>query len=98
MIKYEDIIDAQNFLVEQWGEQGKKVITQVILHETPFEGNFKAFLDECIACGGNWGKMILSGIKEIYPTVYELIPDDMGNGAWGCLCYTLLLLGVDTSE
>ena len=98
MIKYEDIIDAQNFIVEHWGEQGAEVLKQIILHEAPFEGNFKAFLDECTACGGNWGGMILSGIKEIYPTVYELIPDDMGIFVWGCLCSVLLLLGVDTSE
>jgi hypothetical protein len=32
------------------------------------------FLDSCIACGGNWGAMLTTGLKELYPSVYHMIP------------------------
>ena len=97
MITYDYIIDAQNTLVENWGEVGKAVIV-ACLHEKPFNDTFKNFLPHCMACGGNWGGMILSGIKELYPKVYDTISDDMGVHAFACICSTLLLLGIDTSE
>ena len=97
MIAYGYIIDAQNTLVENWGETGKAVIV-ACPHEKPFNDTFKNFLSHCTACGGNWGGMILTGIKELYPKVYDAIPDDMGLYAFKCICSTLLLLGVDTSE
>lgn len=97
MITYDYIIDAQNTLIKNWGEIGKAVIV-VCLHEKPFNDTFKNFLPYCTACGGNWGGMILTGIKELYPKVYDTIPNDMGVHAFVCICSTLLLLGVDTSE
>lgn len=33
------------------------------------------FLNYCKACGGNWSNMILSGIKAVFPIVYDLMPD-----------------------
>lgn len=97
MITYDDIIEVQNCLVENWGEAGKAVIV-ACLHETPFNRPLKDFLSSCTACGGNWGGMLLTGIKAFYPKVYEAIPDDMGVFAWSCICNTLILLGVDTSK
>lgn len=44
------------------------------------------FLSHCTACGGNWGSMFLTGIKALWPTVYDVIPNDMGLCAWDCLC------------
>ena len=98
MITYKDIIEAQETIVENWGEVGKKIIERIILHETPFEGKSKDFLDNCVACGGDWGHMLLSGIKELYPVVWDMIPDEMGRNTFVTLCSVLLLLGVDTSE
>jgi len=97
MINYENIIEAQKTLAENWGEAGENVIV-ACLHEAPYNKPFKDFLSECTACGGNWGGMILSGISKVYPKVYDLIPDDMGVFAFSCICNTLVLLGVDTSE
>lgn len=94
---YEEIIEAQNYIVENWGELGKEVIA-ACFRENPYNKPLKQFLDHCVTCGGNWGGMLLSGIKELYPKVYELIPDDMGIFAFTCIIYTLRLLGVDTSE
>lgn len=91
------ITEAQNTLVEHWGEKGEKVI-ELCAKVQPFNQSFKAFLEHCTACGGNWGGMLLSGVKELYPEVWEAIPDDMGCFAWICICSTLILCGVDTSE
>lgn len=97
MITYEYIIEAQNFLVENWGENGKKVI-ETCFRMAPFNDSFDSFLNHCTACGGNWGGMLLTGIKKLYPEVWEVIPNDMGINVWPCLLYTLLLLGVDTTN
>ena len=97
MITYECIKEAQETIVDHWGDKGKEVI--VACHKmNPFNKNFTEFLKECTACGGNWGGMLLTGIQKLYPDVYNAIPDDMGAFAWICLCYTLLLCGVDTTE
>jgi len=97
MITYDMIIEAQNYLVENWGEDGKKVI-EAAFTVKPFNRNTKAFLDHCSACGGNWGGMFLTGIKRLYPNVYDAIPNDMGIFAFACIIMTMRLCGVDTSE
>lgn len=96
MITYETIRNAQEFLVDEWGEAGKTVIA-ICSRQTPFNGTFDSFLSYCTACGGNWGGMILSGIKTLYPEVWNAIPDNMGGQAFACICFVLNLLGVDTS-
>ena len=96
-ISYDIIINAQNTLVEYWGENGKRVIEEC-LRATPLNMNSKEYLEHCIACGGDWGQMLLTGIKKLYPLVWNTIPWDMGVNAWGCLCCVLQLCGVDLSE
>ena len=96
MVTYDCIVEAQDFLVKHWEETGKDVIL-TCYHATPFNKTFTEFLKECTCCGGNWGAMLLTGICKLWPEVYEKIPDDMGLFAWPCLCYTLLLCGVDTT-
>lgn len=97
MITEKIITEAKNALIEQWGEAGEKVIAECGKCE-PLNMTSKEFFDECTACGGNWGGMLLTGIKKLRPTVWEAIPDDMGDLAFGCLCSTLVLCGVDTSQ
>ena len=94
---YNYIIEAQNGLVDNWGEDGKKVIAQCF-QERAFGGDITAFLKFCTAHGGNWGGMFLSGIDYLYPEVYALIPNEMGPSAFTCIMYTMLLLGVKTWE
>lgn len=94
---YEDIIEIQKDLVENWGEAGKEIIVACI-YEKPFNDSFSTFLKHCTACGGNWGGMLLTGLHELYPNIYELIPNDMGAKAWVCICNLLILLGVYPAE
>lgn len=96
-ITYEMIIDAQETLVKYWGEDGKKVI-EICATVTPFNSHIKDFLSHCTTCGGDWGTMLLTGIKELWPKVWDAIPNEMGCFAWVCLCNTLVLCGVDTSK
>lgn len=96
MITAKLIVEAVKTLVNYWGADGEKVIVEINRSErSPFTAD--EFLDHCIACGGNWGGMLLTGIKEIYPNVYDAIPDNMGEHAWECLISVITLLGVDCS-
>ena len=94
---YNTIEEAQRTLVENWGNQGKVVIA-LAFQEKKFDGGMKAWLKFCTACGGNWGGMLLSGVRDLYPEVWEAIPEDMGVFAWSCICSVLVLLGVRTWE
>lgn len=97
MITYDMIIEAQNYLVENWGEDGKKVIeaTHIV---TPYNKPFSIYVKHCTACGGNWGAMLLTGIEKYWPNVYDIIPDNLGLHPFVCICMVLRLCGVDTSE
>ena len=97
MINYKDIIDAQEMLVKHWGVYGERVIAETVRAERK-PMTFTQFLDNCTACGGNGGGRLLTGIKVLWPHVWEAIPDDMGGLAWYGLCSVLVLCGVDTSE
>ena len=97
MITATMIKDAHETIHTCWGAAGDKVI-EACARVTPFNGTFDEFLKHCVCCGGNWGGMLLTGIKELYPDVWEAIPNDMGPLAFSCLCNTLVLCGVDTTE
>ena len=97
IITIESVNHAREMIIEHWKDDGVKVV-DLCNKVKPFKGNSKDFLMNCTACGGNWGGMLLTGIRELYPEVYDAIPNDMGVFAWECLCNTLILLGVDTSK
>ena len=97
MIMNTDIEDARKAITENWGDSGNIVLKE-ISSITPFNGPIKDFLDHCTTCGGNWGGMLLSGLHELYPAVWEAIPEKMGPYAWFGICRTLTLCGVDTKE
>ena len=40
------------------------------------------FLKHCTACGGDWGRMLLTGIYKLYPEVYNAIPDALHGQAF----------------
>ena len=80
-------------IVALWKEDGIKVLEAITAQNiTPM--TMPEFLNNCLACGGNWGGMLLTGIKALYPDVYEAIPDNMGHFAFRCICETLELLQI----
>ena len=92
--------DPEPFIIACWKEAGlATVLFAKALY--PCEGikmSMDEFLSHCTPCGGNWGGLLLSGINELFPEVYKVIPDDMGINAFGVLCELLRLLGIDTNE
>ena len=93
----ENKIGSKANLLRNWGEDGEKVIS-ACEKVVPFNGTSKQFLDHCIACGGDWSLLLLSGIKELYPEIWDLIPDNMGHFAFESIVDVLILLGVDTTK
>ena len=85
--------ELREYLVEEWGEAGEKVLAEVAKIDK-VEMSMDEFLDYCFACGGNWGGMLLSGIKELWPQIWEVIPKRMGRRAWICLNVLIKLCGV----
>ena len=81
----------REFVQNQWGNE----ILDVIDATEKIPMTCKEFLTHCTACGGDWGGMLLTGIKELYPRVWDAIPDKMGKFAMACICDTLVLLGVE---
>ena len=84
---------SRECLAELWGTDATKVLSVIdSLDTTPMSGN--DFLNHCTPCGGNWCALLLSGIKALYPTVWEAIPDDMGNHAFHAIGTVLELLKI----
>lgn len=92
-------LTPDEYVVANWGDAGIKIIELI---STKYANNphmeLDEFLDHCIACGGNWGGMLLSGIKELFPDVWELIPEDMGMFAFTVICEVLNLLNVKNTK
>lgn len=84
--------DFESLVVALWKNAGIKVVEACKKHN-PI-GEFKIFLDKCTACGGDWGQMMLTGIKDCAPDVWDAIPDKMGSFAFVGIMATLHLLGV----
>ena len=97
MITFKMIQDAQNQIIDSWGKDGERVIEKCA-KVTPFNNGSKAFLEHCLACGGNWCDMFLSGIQELYPEVWNAIPEILGFFAFDNICSVLILCGVDITE
>ena len=91
---YADIVYYMSLLSKEWGKDGEKVVEQCF-HADTEEMSCDKFLNNCSACGGNWGGMLLTGIRRLYPMVWEAIPEDMGHNAWNCIIATLKLLKID---
>ena len=88
-----DLSDS-DFILATWKHDGISVLEAIDRqHITPMT-NDSFISNHCYACGGDWGAMLLTGIKALYPEVYHAIPDNMGHFAWRCLCSVVTLLGI----
>ena len=86
-------LSAHDMLIACWKEKGIAIVEYI---DTLNDFRIKPmdeFLSFCTPCGGDWGAMLLTGIKELYPTIWELIPDNMGIFAFAVLSDLLELLG-----
>ena len=85
-----DTNEIRAFIQEHWGD----AVLTAIDAEPALQMSFDEFLDHCTAHGGNWGGMLLSGLKKLRPKVWDAIPDDMGPFSWALICDTIKLCGV----
>lgn len=86
--------EASEFIIKEWEDRGKSIVDYITtLDITPKP--LDSFWEHCIACGGDWGAMILTGIRELYPEIWDMIPDKMGVFAFSVLCEILNLLGYE---
>lgn len=85
-------LDNADFIIAVWKEKGVAIVEYIkTLNVIPQP--MDNFLNYCTPCGGNWGGLLLSGLKELYPTIWELIPDNMGIFGFAALCGIVTLLG-----
>lgn len=76
---HEQFVKYCDKLVDAWGDDGKAVVVYVVENGLVQKGKtFDDFCKLCTACGGNWGAMLLTGIRSISKELYDLIPDEMG--------------------
>ena len=85
--------ELREYLIEEWGEAGERVLAEVDKIDK-VEMTFDDFLGYCFARGGNWSAMFLSGIKKLWPQIWDAIPENMGHHFWVCLSVLIKLCGV----
>ena len=92
-------LTPDEYVVANWGNAGIKIVELI---STKYANNphmeLDEFLNHCTACGGNWGGMFLTGIKELFPDVWELIPEHMGVFAFSVIGDVLKLLNVKDTK
>jgi len=96
-MNYKEWKDNENFIIKQWGEEvGGKVFMTCLNNRLNM--SMKDFLSNCYCCGGDWGAMLLTGIKALAPDVWDAIPDDMGINPFATLCCVLYAMNVLDKE
>lgn len=93
----EEKIGAIKFIAENWGDAGISVIITAA-KEAKHISMDKYLQEYCVACGGDWCGLLLSGMKSLFPKTWEAIPNDMGVFAFSLICNTLLLCDVYDDE
>lgn len=74
-----------------WGDE----VANEILIADKYPMTFEQFLSQhCYATGGDWGKMLLTGIEKLWPHVYDAIPEYMGTHCFETIVCTISCLGV----
>lgn len=85
-------LSERDFVAHIWGNN----VLEAIDNQHTIPMTIDDFLKHCTACGGDWGRMLLTGIYKLYPEVYNAIPENMGRFAWAGICDTLTLLNIQS--
>lgn len=79
----------EEVLIVAWEEKGIEFVNDYYNGELPnLDMTSNEFLTHCTACGGDWGGMLLSGIRELLPQVWEEIPEKLGSN--GFMAFTAI--------
>ena len=90
-------LSSEEFLVACWGIDGLALV-KVCKALNPPAMSRREFISHCTACGGNWCGMYLTGIIELYPLIWDLIPSDMGIFSFAAICELMNLLNIEGKE
>ena len=86
------LMNASNRVIKNWGIDSYDVFMTNRLNE---HMSFDTFLKHCYATGGDWGQMLLTGVRELFPEeVYNAIPDNMGLHAFFTIVHMLEIMNV----
>ena len=99
MVDYQTMKNCIDRVVEQWGEE--IAVAAIVAPNKQAIGLREYLKTYCTMCGGNWGAWFLTGIKELFPQIYEMIPDTMGpdgNTAFGTIFALITILGIDVEN
>lgn len=103
MAKYiiDDKNEVRDLLVNAWGDDvAGKVFAEIDkVHTEPMA--VSDYMDKCTACGGDWGNMLLSGVKVLFPDVYNAVPDKLGKDGFDAffnVCRLLQLLKIYSTK
>ena len=88
-----ELPDDEN-IIAVWGEDGAKVVDAAA--DIDLGMSMDEFLKHCITFGGDWGNMLLSGLRKLARPVWDAVPEEMGVFAFGTIMRTLNLVGVRT--
>lgn len=87
-----------DFIRKCWGKEAVDNIVTAIVVDYPQTMTMDEFLAYCTTdCGGKCD-ILLTGIKKLWPHVWDAIPKDMGAYAWPCLCDTIALCGIQSED
>ena len=96
MVSYEKMQKAIERVADEWGED---IAVTAIIAPNKQRWSLDEYLNiHCYTCGGNWGAWFLTGVKSLFPQIYNMIPENMGydgNYAFGTICALLTILGID---
>ena len=85
---------ARECLIDIWGDNATAVLAAIdTVDAVPMSSD--EFLNHCTSRGGTQCALLLSGIEELYPAVWEAIPDNMGEYALHALSTVLELLQIE---
>lgn len=88
--------DDDEFIIAVWGEAGANIVD--IAGSRNLDMKMSKFLAHCTPCGVDWGGLLLSGLKEVAPDIWDAIPDDMGILAFQGICHTMHMIGIHTES
>lgn len=84
-------LSAFDLVRERWGEE----VAKEVLMTDKYPMTMEQFLSQhCIACGGDLGKLLLSGVQKLWSRVYDAIPNHMGVNCFETIINLLFCLGV----
>lgn len=93
-----NIIDVYIDMRNTWGAEIADEIMDRVFEAPSVNITWKEFISKrCIACGGAWVTRIATGIRSIAPSVWDALPDNMGEPfhAFCLLCDLAMILGVE---